>query len=147
MMHHWKESHPFEMCAASLASLRGLSSLSKQRGHWMFHKCFGPEAFWPRPFELANFSKSVECGMSRAECEVHRLVTGQLALDTLRNDFAEALARRADAIKVAVLGDTTLPQTAASSVLDGYLRVYELSLDLLALVDVPGQLFFHVPSP
>jgi hypothetical protein len=73
---------------------------------------------------------------------------GENALAVLRNDFDAALARRAEHIKSRLLGDTTLQQTAASSILGGYMRVYDgLSLDLLALFDVPGQFFFHVPSP
>jgi hypothetical protein len=96
---------------------------------------------------MANYSKSVECGMSRAECELHRLVNSQLDLETLRNDFFEALERRAQVIKDRILGDTPLPQTAASSLLDGYLTVYELSRYVLALVDAPRKYFFHVPSP
>jgi hypothetical protein len=144
---HWNANRTLEECGAALGRLRGGPSLSHRRAHQVFRICFGESAFWPQPGELAKFSQHVRCGMSRADCEAHRLVTGQLALDTLRNDFAEALARRADAIKVAILGDTTLPQTAASSLLGGFLTVHELSLDVLAQVDVPRKYFFHVPSP
>jgi hypothetical protein len=100
------------------------------------------------PGELKKFGAGVECGMSRSDCELHRLVNSELDFETLRKDFFEALERRAQATKVVILGEKTLPQTATSFTLGGYLKVYDgLSIDVLALVDDPGKYFFHVPSP
>ena len=135
------------VCAAALARLPGRSVLTEQTIKGMFRACYGAGAFWPIPGELAKFGPHVECGMSRAECEPHRLTTGKIALAVLHDDFDAALARRAVATKVVILGNTTLPQSSTSLFLGGYLEVFELSRVVLERVDVPGQFFFHVPSP
>ncbi len=145
---HWKEGHTLGECADALARLRNLSSMDSQRAHQLFRQCFGVSAFWPQPGELTLYSEDVECGMSRHECERYRrVVMSNVTRADLLADFHAASARRAVAIKHHVLGNTTLPQTALSSMRGGYLEEFELSRAVLERVDVPGKLFFHVPSP
>jgi hypothetical protein len=144
---HWKEGHTLSVCADALASLRNNPSIDFRRAFELFRQCFGDSAFWPQPGELRQYSDEVQCGMSRHECQRYRRVTGERDLADLHAAFRAALARRAEAIQHRVLGDTTLPQTARSAMRGGYLEEFELSRDVLERVGVPGQFFFHVPSP